>query len=302
MNKEIETKFIEGNLRYKWKNMQDLESIEIEKKIPKYPVLFLTCMDPRIDIHRIFQLDQGDVFILRNAGNQYTQDMFRSILLMIVNYNIKYIIILGHLDCEMTKISLTELRRTLPSEFLSSLSRNYSELYSKLNAYLKPFRNEIENILIQVKNLDKIKHFYPEIEITGMLYDPKTGLVFEYDKFKHYRVNENFEENYKKILVEKKYQFTEFLEKYDKKKVTFEDSKDLAPIGEINEPETSIVSNEDKELKNISIIEPDEFNMHYDNKVQTILPKIRTPKIQFHGVKIYIPKIIREKRKISENN
>ena len=125
--------------------MQDLESVEIQENIPKYPVLILTCMDPRIDIYRIFQLNPGDVFILRNAGNIYTQDVLRSILITIFKYEIKYIIILGHLDCGMTKINPVELRKKLPSEFLSRLSSNYSELFSELINFFKPFENEVSD-------------------------------------------------------------------------------------------------------------------------------------------------------------
>ena len=57
-------------------------------------------MDPRIDIHRIFQLEPGDVIVLRNAGNIFTQDMIRSLIIAIFKYKIKYIVILGHLDCD----------------------------------------------------------------------------------------------------------------------------------------------------------------------------------------------------------
>ena len=118
--------------------------------------------------------------------------MLRSILITIFKYKIKYIIILGHLDCGMTKINLTELRQKLPSEFLSRLSSKFSELFGELINFFKPFDNEVQNVLDQIKTLDIIKVFYPEIEITGMLYDVKTGLVFEYEKFKDYRSIEFF--------------------------------------------------------------------------------------------------------------
>ncbi|MFW9785498.1 MAG: carbonic anhydrase, partial [Candidatus Heimdallarchaeota archaeon] len=69
MTIDMEKILIEGNLKFKRKILEDLESIEVERKVPRYPVLILTCMDPRIDVHRIFQLKPGDVFVLRNAGN-----------------------------------------------------------------------------------------------------------------------------------------------------------------------------------------------------------------------------------------
>ncbi len=298
MIKEIEEKFVEGNLKFKWKIMEGLESIEIEKDIPKYPILILTCMDPRIDVHRIFQLNPGDVFILRNAGNIYTIDMLRSILFAIVKYQIKYIIILGHLDCGMPKINLAELRMKLPSEFLSSLSRNYSDLLLRLRDFFKPFRNEIINIREQIKSLEKIKDFFPETEIIGMLYDVNTGLIFEYDIFKDYKIADNFKEKYKEMLIEKKVQFTDFLNKFESENVSFDDSKDLPQEDQLNEVEISNISNKNEENKDNSIITQEETKGYQYDNMQTFIPKIKVPKIQFHGVKIYIPKRFREKREI----
>ncbi|MFX1313899.1 MAG: carbonic anhydrase, partial [Promethearchaeota archaeon] len=174
---DIKNILIVGNLKYKSKFIQEFEKEQIEDNYPKYPVLILTCMDPRINIHHIFQLNPGDVFILRNAGNIFTSDMMRSILLAIVNYKIKYIIILGHLDCGMKKINLTELRMKLPSKFLSQLSKNNINILSELNSFFVPFSNEIKNLLRQIKNLQTIQDLFPEIEITGMLYDTNTGWV-----------------------------------------------------------------------------------------------------------------------------
>ena len=296
MIKEIEEKFVEGNLKFKWKIMEGLENIEIEKDIPKYPILILTCMDPRIDVHRIFQLNPGDVFILRNAGNIYTIDMLRSILFAIVKYQIKYIIILGHLDCGMPKINLAELRMKLPSKFLSSLSRNYSDLLPRLRDFFKLFRNEIINIKEQIKSLEKIKDFFPETEITGMLYDVNTGLIFEYDIFKDYRIAENFKEKYKEMLIKKKVQFTDFLDKFEEENVSIDDSKDLSQEGQLNEVEISAISERTEENKDNLIITQEEIKRYHYDDMQTFIPKIKVPKIQFHGVKIYIPKRFREKR------
>ncbi len=106
-------KLIEGNNQYQWEILDEKESIKIEGRIPKYPILILTCMDPRIDVHRIFQLNPGDIFVLRNAGNQYSEDMLRSILIAVHEYSVRYIIILGHLDCGMKKVNLDDLRNKI---------------------------------------------------------------------------------------------------------------------------------------------------------------------------------------------
>ncbi len=312
MIEEIEKLLIEGNLGFQWKIIQGIESIQLEDKVPRYPVLILTCMDSRIDIHRIFQLKPGDVFILRNAGNIYTQDMLRSILITIFKYEIKYIIILGHLDCGMTKINPVELRKKLPSKFLSRLSSNYSELFSELIKFFKPFDNEVQNVLDQIKTLEIIKVFYPEIEITGMLYDVKTGLVFEYEKFKEFAFIENFRKQYQSILTEKKDQFKNYLESIENETTIMTDlNQNLKELkvceGEAEQPPINPVdddmkiTNKTQKSKNDVFTnnkEDQDVNLMHINKIQFIIPKIRIPKILFHGVKIHKPKIITKRREI----
>ena len=228
--------------------------------------------------------------------------MLRSILITIFKYGIKYIIILGHLDCGMTKINLTELRQKLPSEFLSRLSSKFSELFGELINFFKPFDNEVQNVLDQIKTLEIIKVFYPEIEITGMLYDVKTGLVFEYEKFKDYRSIEDFRKTYREMLIEKKSQFSDFLDKIKTKIPTFEDSKDLSREGESREGFISSVAEKKEEKKDTYNIEQKEYKRDNNNNIQTIIFKIKVPKIKFQGVKIYIPKRFNEKRKILSKN
>lgn len=295
MIKDIEKKLAEGNLKFKWKIMQDLETIPIEENILKYPLLILTCMDPRIDVHRIFQLNPGDVLVYRNAGNIYTTDMLRTILLAIVKFKINYIIVLGHLDCGMTKINLKELRMKLPSEFLSQLSKNYSEVLSELNSFFRPFNNEIENIRRQIKTLDSIKDLYPEIEITGMLYDIKTGLVFEYETFKDYKLFENFEKKYKEMLVEKKEQFADFLINYEAEKILENESKDISQESGLSEVGIPLTPRNNEIKEDYPIVEHEKSEEY---KMKSIIPKISVPKIQFHKVKIYIPNTIRKWRYI----
>jgi len=66
-------------------------------------------MDPRIDVNKIFQLKTSDIIILRNAGNTFSLDVFHGLLAAIYKYKIQYIIILGHLNCGMTKLDVKSL-------------------------------------------------------------------------------------------------------------------------------------------------------------------------------------------------
>ena len=245
-------------------------------------------MDPRIDIHRVFQLNLGDVFILRNAGNIFTLDMMRSILLAIVYYKIKYIIILGHLDCGMKKINLTELRMKLPSKFLSQLSKNNQNILSELKSFFIPFSNEIKNLIEQIKSLQTIQDLFPEIEITGMLYDTKTGWVLKYDEFKELDSLENFNKTYEGIIQKKIQQLNKYLEELKKEFKELGENKINEEVM-LNEEKDSISAEEDNMIK----VQNDEFQTLFQkrsNRIHIKLPTIQVPKIHFPKLKAYLPK------------
>lgn len=287
---------IEGNFQFQSKIIQNPEIYSFEKKIPKYPILFLTCMDPRLDVHRIFQLNPGDVFILRNAGNIYTLDMMRSILITILKHKIKFIIILGHLDCGMAKINLKELNVDFPNEFLKDLSRTYSERLLELNNFFKPFKNEIRNIIEQINNLQDIKAYFPDIEITGMLYDTQTGWIFKSEDFKDLLINQNHLKIYKGLLYEKSQQLSKILNVNNKNAEISKESVKENRVNESNLKEE--IDSLEIEETNITTIRDDELQKFVDNKnagFQITMPKIQVPKIHIPKIKIHLPNSVKNK-------
>jgi len=241
-------------------------------------------MDPRIDVHRIFQINPADVFVLKNAGNIYTQDMMRSVILSIIEYKIKYIIVLGHLDCGMTKLNLKMLREKLPSEFLKTFSRNYSEVLLELHSFFKPFNNEIRNVIEQINDLNKIRKFFPDVEITGMLYDVQTGWIFKGEDFKDLLRSQNDQKNYKALLYEKNQKLAKFLEENTKIYQNTKESVDKIQVNELElQEEITSVINETDELKN--------SGEDQSTKFQLKMPKFQFPKIIIPKINIYRPKI-----------
>ena len=299
MDDIIKEIFLNGNYRYRLKILKGLEKVDLDEKIPKYPVLILTCMDPRIDVHRIFQLNPGDVFILRNAGNLFTSDALRSILLAVYQYNIKHIIILGHLDCGMTKLKMLELRKKVPFEFFPPCSREGLDLFSEVKGFFKPFMDELRNVKQQVELFKRLQVHKQELTITGMLYDVETGWVFEFERFKKFENVENFREQYSTILNGKKFQFVDFVETIEKEIINNdeleENSNEIPQLERLNEDVVIYAENMEEETASIANqnlkTETDEIF-----STQIILPKIEFPKIHFPRVKIYIPKISRNKR------
>ena len=196
MTQEINELLVKGNLRFQWKLLDKSKNVYINSKSPKYPILILTCMDSRIDIHKIFQLNLGDVFILRNAGNVYSKDIMRSILLAIFEFKIKFIIILGHLDCRLTKLNPHNLKQILPLSLVTQISKKGEPPENGIRNFFKIFEDEIKNLKKQVSFLREFPDFPKETEILGMLYDENTGWVFESKEFEHLESREDFLKNY----------------------------------------------------------------------------------------------------------
>lgn len=304
-------KLIEGNNKYRVKIMQEQESVEIEGNVPKYPVLILTCMDSRIDIHRIFQLNPGDVFVLRNGGNQYSEDMLRSLLIAIYEYGVQYIIILGHLDCGMKKINLNVLKDNLPIELLRGLGKTSVDLRFALQRFFKAISDEILNIKNQVDRFQAIKSIPNNVNIIGMIYDPASGWVFNAEDFQQYSSYENFMSNYRELLHKKLLDQIDFLEtivpeivglehtepvNLNKIRINEKTVKSVDHNGDLNEEEGDINIGE-SEIQERKV---DQLNLPDLEQYMKMPSKIQIPKIHVPKIKVYVPSIKKPKNNIKK--
>jgi carbonic anhydrase len=314
---EIEDLLIEGNKKYQWKIVQEEETPKIDGPIPKYPVLILTCMDSRIDVHRIFQLKPGDVFVLRNAGNLYTEDVLRSVLIAIHEYNIKYILILGHVDCCLKKIRLGELKDKLNDSAIKKIVRYRTNFYLELQKFFKTFNDEIQNIENQLQKFRYAKELPTYIKIKGMLYAPYSGWVFEEKVFRKYSVYENFAKDYRKILKAKQFELIDYLEKIEDEIISGDVLKKLEEPEIIDEhgevPQIEVEMNdqesfnfnvdalEERNSKTSSFDDPNFDFEQFQNK-SIPMPKLQIPKIYIHipKIKVYVPVLYKKQSLKSE--
>ena len=293
---------INGNNRYQWEILQENEKIELNYTIPKFPLLILTCMDPRIDVHRIFQLKPGDAFVLRNAGNQYTEDVFRSILIAVHEYNVKYILVLGHLDCEMKKVHLDKLRTKLSPQVLLQVGQSSVNYQFAMQRFFKTFVDEIKNISNQVDRLKITKGIPSDIKVIGMLYDPSTGWIFLESEFRKYSSHGNFMHGYQKLLRQKRMAHIDFLETIESEIVG---SESLEPGDIIEKSETVeilddiVEENDNIKLKTEfrSVKEHSELqqilekNAEVIEKSMNIVSNIQIPKIYIPKIRVRVPKV-----------
>jgi carbonic anhydrase len=310
---DLEDLLIEGNKKYQWKRVQGEEITKSSCPFPKYPVLILTCMNPRIDVHRIFQLKPGDVFILRNAGNVYTEDVLRSVLIAVHEYNIKYIIILGHIDCGLKKIRLGELKSKLNDSVIKKIGRYGTNFYQELQKYFKTFIDEIKNIENQLQKFRSTRELPPNIEVKGMLYDPNTGWVFEEKVLRKHSFYESFAKDYRKILKAKQFGLIDYLEKIEDEIISedllqeLEESEIISEHGEL--PQVGAEIN-DQEPLNVEVLEEGtsktssfddhsfDFEMFQNKSIP--MPTLKIPKIYMPKIKVYIPVLYKKKSLKSE--
>ena len=304
---DIDQILVEGNKKYQWKILQEEESNKIDGKIPRYPVLVLTCMDPRIDVYRIFQLKPGDVFVLRNAGNIYTDDVLRSVLVAIHKYNIQYIAVLGHLDCGMKKLHVGNLIDKLTDSAIKRFMWSETNFYLGFQKFFRAFTDEIKNIKNQVQKFRKAREIPSDIKITGMLYDPITGWVFTDEELRRYSNYENFAKDYRKILQAKKFELVDYIEDIEDEIIGEGVLQEVEELMEIDENRKNIQLVENTKNQESVISDkleeiPNEKPILNANKIVSrgvhsdliSIPKIKIPKIFVPKIKVHVPVIYKK--------
>jgi carbonic anhydrase len=76
------------------------DGAELSRK-PAKRVAVLTCMDARIDPHRILGLAEGDAHVIRNAGGVANDDAIRSLTVSQRLMGTREVVVILHTDCGM---------------------------------------------------------------------------------------------------------------------------------------------------------------------------------------------------------
>jgi carbonic anhydrase len=84
--------------------------------IPRKHVTIVTCMDSRIDVFRIFGLEEGDAHVIRNAGGLVSDDVLRSLVLSQRFLETREVVLVHHTDCGLQRFREEDLQATLASE------------------------------------------------------------------------------------------------------------------------------------------------------------------------------------------
>ena len=79
-------------------------------------VAVLACMDARLDVYRVLDLEPGDAHVIRNAGGAATEDMIRSLAISQRLLGTTEIILIHHTDCGMMTFTDDAFRAKVAAE------------------------------------------------------------------------------------------------------------------------------------------------------------------------------------------
>ena len=129
---------------------------------PAKKVAVLSCMDARLDLHRILGVELGDVHVIRNAGGSVTDDALRSLLISNL-LGAEEALVIHHTDCRMRTLSEEELRE-------QAVAKTGTEPPFPLGAL-----PELEVSLRQAVGAIRESAFLTFERVVGLVYEVETG-------------------------------------------------------------------------------------------------------------------------------
>lgn len=135
---------------------------------PARGVAVVTCMDTRIDVHRMLGVEEGDVHVIRNAGGAVTDDVIRSLLISQRLLGTREVMVVHHTNCGMTSFSDDELKREVEAE--TGIRPPFA-----LEAFADAERDVVQSVA-RIKASPFVRH---KDHVRGFVYDVSSGMLHE---------------------------------------------------------------------------------------------------------------------------
>jgi carbonic anhydrase len=139
------------------------------------PVIALTCIDPRLSrfFPGVLALPNEQFIWLRNAGNIITGPLsstMRSIALACVVKGGREIALIGHTDCKIRHVTVSEL-----TERFRALGIERQQLPENLTEFFGVFASERQNVIRGVDFIRQCPLIGPRIPVHGLMVDIQNG-------------------------------------------------------------------------------------------------------------------------------
>ncbi|MHA1672112.1 MAG: carbonic anhydrase [Promethearchaeota archaeon] len=146
--------------------------------------IVLACLDSRIAVDLIFDAVPGEILVMKNAGNEISEDVWRSLLLATYGIGARHIIILGHTHCGTAirdnESKVEGVKKNIGEETLTKL-KDYSgkDLADFLGLFNSGDDGIVKNVhgqcAILQKKFDELIPKKDHPNIVPAMYDIETG-------------------------------------------------------------------------------------------------------------------------------
>jgi len=130
----------------------------------------LACMDCRLHIARLLDLESGDAHIIRNAGGIVTEDVLRSLIVSCHIAETREIMIINNTKCGML---------TFEGEELAAKLQQDTGKAPVVPARFYTFTDLEVNVRLQLRKVRSHPWIPESIPVRGFIYDVDTGRLSE---------------------------------------------------------------------------------------------------------------------------
>ena len=134
---------------------------------PRKALVVITCMDSRLDVFRMLDLEIGDAHILRNAGGRVTDDTLRSLILSMHAMNTREVFVIHHTGCGLHRVT----NESLQARVYEATGEDATSID------FLPFDDIAESVREDVERLRTLPLLPTDITLTGAVYDVHTGTL-----------------------------------------------------------------------------------------------------------------------------
>lgn len=138
---------------------------------PRKPVAVLTCMDARIDPHRMLGLAEGDAHVIRNAGGVANDDAIRSLVVSQRKLGTREVIVILHTDCGMRTFVEEAFVEELEAETGSRPPWGTTAFHADIEA-------DVRRAVARVRSSPFLSH---TDAVRGFVYEVESGRLREVD-------------------------------------------------------------------------------------------------------------------------
>lgn len=138
---------------------------------PRKGLVVVTCMDSRLDVFRMLDLDIGDAHILRNAGGRVTDDTLRSLVLSMHLMATREVFVIHHTGCGLHRVSNLSLQQHVA----------VATGQDATHVDFLPFDDLMTSVRDDVARVRELPLLPVGITVTGAIYDVHTGTLHRVD-------------------------------------------------------------------------------------------------------------------------